>query len=473
MRLERDSLGRKSVPDEAYYGVQTARALENFPVSGRRERPELVRAYAMIKWAAARANVKLVVLDAQRGRAIEKAAHRVIRGEFSDQFPIDVFQAGAGTSLNMNVNEVIANIALEALGKKKGDYAYLGPNDHVNRAQSTNDTFSTASQIAAAWMLDVLLERLNGLERTLNGKSRDFQDVLKSGRTHLMDALPITLGQEFHAYASTIAASRQRLKQRYDALMPVPLGGTAVGTGVNAHQDFAPLAIKELAKVTRLPLREMRDKPMGLQSRSPLLGVSGALKELAVELGRIANDLRLMASGPMTGLGEIVLPEVQPGSSIMPGKSNPVMAECLNMVCYEIMGNDLTVTMAAQAGQLELNVMTPLITSKLLDSLSLLNNYLPSFEERCLRGITANQERCSMWLEGNPILITNLAPRIGYLRAAEIAKEAMRSGRSIADLVIESKIMSKEEAEAALDPRQMLHPNVKVSKPKRTIRKVN
>jgi aspartate ammonia-lyase len=343
----------------------------------------------------------------------------------------------------------------------------------VNRAQSTNDTFSSASQIAAAWMLETLLERLKDLEGELERKSDDFGKVLKSGRTHLMDALPVTLGQEFHAYADAVGASRRRLEQRFEDLMPLPLGGTAVGTGVNAHPHFAAMTIMSLAKAAKLPLKEMTDKPLGLQSRSSLLGVSSALRELAVELGRIANDLRLMASGPTTGLGEIVLPEVQPGSSIMPGKSNPVMAECLNMVCYEIIGNDLAITMAAQAGQLELNVMTPLITYKLLDSLSLLNNYLPSFGERCVRGIEANQERCSMWLEGNPILVTNLAPRIGYLRAAAIAKEALKSKRSVVDLVVESKLMSREEATAALDPNQMLRPKAKFPGSKRTKGKVD
>ncbi len=464
MRLELDSMGKKEVPDAAYYGIQTIRALENFPVSGRRERPELVRAYAMVKFAAARTNAKLGVLDAKRGKAIEGAARKVMKGGYSDQFPIDVFQAGAGTSFNMNVNEVIANLALENLGRSKGDYAYLSPNDHVNCSQSTNDTYSTASQIATAWMLGVLSERLIDLERTMMVRSGDFRSVMKSGRTHLMDAMPVTLGMEFHAYGSAIAESRRRLSQRYDDLMPVPLGGTAVGTGVSAHPDFAALAIKELAKISKLPLREMSDKSMGLQSRSPLLAVSGALRELAVELSRIANDLRLMASGPSTGLGEIAMPEVQPGSSIMPGKSNPVMAECLNMICYEIIGNDLAVMMAAQAGQLELNVMTPLITYKLLDSISLLNNYLPIFEEKCIRGLIANEEHCSKLLEKNSILITNIAPRIGYLKAAEIAKKSMESGRSISELVVGSKLMSQGDAKRLLDPKRMLGPNRASSK---------
>ena len=385
----------------------------------------------------------------------------------SDQFPVDIFQAGAGTSFNMNVNEVIANIALEAWGHKRGDYDHISPNDDVNLRRSTNDTFPTASHIATAWMLRTLIETLIGSGNGfLPCKSKELDEVVKSGRTHLMDALPVTLGLEFHAYSSAISASRVRLEQRYDDLMPVPLGGTAVGTGMNAHPQFASLATKELARISRLPLKEMGDKPMGLQSRSPLLGVSGALRELAVELGRIANDLRLLASGPTTGLGEITLPEVQPGSSIMPGKSNPVMAECLNMVCFDIIGNDLAVMLASQAGQLELNVMTPLITCKLLDSLSLLNSYLPTFEERCIRGISANEERCSMWLDGNPILVTHLAPRIGYLRAAEIAKESMSTGRSIVDIVVEKKLMSRREAEEALDPRLMLNPSLNAKRPK-------
>ncbi len=471
MRTEKDSMGKKKVPDAAYYGVQTVRALENFVVSGRRERPELVRAYAMIKFSAVRTNVKLGVIDAARGKAIEKAAKRIMDGELADQFPVDVFQAGAGTSFNMNVNEVIANLALEALGRRKGDYDFISPNDDVNRAQSTNDTFPTASHIATAWMLRTLIGTLTDLEMAMNRKSKELDGVEKSGRTHLMDALPVTLGLEFHAYSSAISASRARLEQRYNDLMPVPLGGTAVGTGMNALPEFAPLAIKELARVSRLPLKEMGDKPFGLQSRSPLLGVSGALRELAVELGRIANDLRLLASGPTTGLGEITLPEVQPGSSIMPGKSNPVMAECLNMVCFEVIGNDLAIMLASQAGQLELNVMTPLITCKLLDSLSLLNNFIPSFEQRCIKDISANQERCSMWLDGNPILVTRLTPRIGYLRAAEIAKEAMSSGRSIVDIVVEKKLMSKREAEEALDPRLMLNPSLNDKSPKRRSKK--
>jgi aspartate ammonia-lyase len=458
MRLEKDSMGKRGVPDDAYYGVQTMRALDNFPVSGRRERPELVRAYAMIKFAAARTNVRLGVLDGFKGKAIERAAKRVMDGDLADQFPVDVFQAGAGTSFNMNVNEVIANVALETLGRKKGDYAFISPNDHVNRGQSTNDTFPTASHIAAAWMAGILIVRLSEVEKILIRKSNAFQSVTKSGRTHLMDALPVTMGQEFHAYAGAISASKRRLEQRCDDLMPVPLGGTAVGTGMNAHPEFASMTIDELARISKLPLTEMSDKPLGLQSRSPLMGVSGALRELAVEIGRIANDLRLMASGPTTGLGEIILPEVQPGSSIMPGKSNPVMVECLNMICYEVIGNDLAIAMASQAGQLELNVMTPLITHKVLDSLSLLNNYLPSFEKRCLRGIIANEERSSMWLDRNPILITHLTPRIGYLEAAEIAKEAMSGGRSVVDIIVDRKLMSRREAEEALDANRMLAP---------------
>ena len=270
MRRETDSMGKKEVPDAAYYGVQTVRALENFPVSGRRERSELVRAYAMIKYAAARTNVKLGVLDSVKGKAIEKAAKRIIDGDLAEQFPVDVFQAGAGTSFNMNVNEVIANVALEALGRRKGDYGFINPNDHVNLAQSTNDTFPTASHIAAAWMMGTLFERLTDVEKTLTRKSIDFQDVMKSGRTHLMDALPVTLGQEFHAYASAVSASRRRLEQRCDDLMPVPLGGTAVGTGVNAHPEFASRVIGELVRISKLPLMEMSDKSLGLRSGPPI-----------------------------------------------------------------------------------------------------------------------------------------------------------------------------------------------------------
>ncbi|MFQ6039539.1 MAG: aspartate ammonia-lyase [Candidatus Poribacteria bacterium] len=446
IRIEKDSLGEMELPDEVYYGIQTARAIKNFPVSGIRERPEFVQAYLLVKKAAALANMELGVLDKKKGVAIIKAADEALAGKFDDQFPVDVFQAGAGTSFNMNVNEVLANRALEILGRQKGDYNFLSPNDHVNKAQSTNDTFPTASHIAIVAAADGLLTVLRNLARAFNQKGDEFISIPKSGRTHLMDALPVTLGDEFRAYGTAINRAAERIKQRRDDLLELPIGGTATGTGANAHPKYRKTVIAKLTGLCSLPFVQARDSFEALQSRSQLAAFSSALKELALELIRIANDLRLLGSGPTTGLAEIELPAVQPGSSIMPGKVNPVMAECLNMVAFQVIGNDTAVSFAAQAGQMELNVMTPAMTYNILQSTAILTNYIPVFRKRCIEGIRANENRCRSYLNMNPSLATLLSPKIGYLKAAELAKESMEKKIPVAELAVAKGIITDREA---------------------------
>ena len=452
MRQERDSLGTRDLPDEAWYGIQTLRAMENFPVTGRREPPALVRAYALVKQAAALANMELGALDRPRGEAIVAAAAEVAAGGLAGQFPVDVFQAGAGTSFNMNVNEVIANRALGILGRARGEYGYLSPNDHVNLSQSSNDTFPTASHLAVIGEADTLLGCLRELALALARKGAEFRGLPKTGRTHLMDALPVTLGDEFGAYAAALSRAAGRVRERRDGLLEIALGGTATGTGAGTPPGYRGAAVAHLSRLTGLPLVPARDSLEALQSRSQMAAFSGALRELALELIRIANDLRLMGSGPTSGLDEIHLPAVQPGSSIMPGKVNPVMAECLDMVAFQVVGNDAALSLAAQAGQLELNVMTPLMTHTLLDSLGMLNRFLPAFTSRCIDGIRANEPRLITSLGMNPALATLLAPRIGYLRAARLAEEALEQKRPVRELAVEKGIITAEEAASLLDP---------------------
>ncbi len=454
-RMEIDSLGELELPDNAYYGVQTARAIENFPVSGIMERKEFVDAYVQIKKAAALTNMKLGVLDKEKGEAVISAADEVLFGKLRDQFVVDVFQAGAGTSFNMNVNEVLANRALEILGKPKGAYDFLSPNDHVNMAQSTNDTFPSASHLACVMVSGELITAIEELAVSFEKKGKEFADIPKSGRTHLMDATPLTLGHEFSAYSAALKRAAYRIKQRRDDLLEIPLGSTAVGTGVSAHTDYRKEVIKELLKLTSYQFKPARNSFEGLQSRAQLAAFSGALRELALELIRIANDLRLLGSGPTTGLGEIKLPAVQPGSSIMPGKINPVMAECLNMVAFHVIGNDTTVGLAAQAGQMDLNVFTPVMIHNILESVAILTNYLPVFRKRCVDGITANEQVNINYLEKNPSLATLLSPKIGYLKAAELAKEALDRGISVADLAVEKGVITKEEAEIIFDLKKI------------------
>ena len=459
-RIEKDSLGEVEVPAEAYYGAQTVRALENFPISGTRAYPVFTKSMVFIKKAAAEANKELKCLSADRGEAIVAAADRIIGGEFQDQFVVDVYQAGAGTSFNMNVNEVLANIGIETLGGQKGDYTIVHPNDHVNYGQSTNDVFPTAMRIAALLLLKDLFPVVDELADAFEKKAKDFDNIIKSGRTHLQDASPIRLGQEFSGYADAILKSIEKIKQASCSLNELGIGGTAVGTGLNTHPDYARKIVESLQKITNLPVKEANNRFESMQSNASIAEVSSALKNLVIEITRIANDLRLMSSGPKTGLAEINLPAVQPGSSIMPGKVNPVMAEMLNMVCFSVIGNDLTITMAAQAGQFELNVMMPIMQYKLLDSISILTNALSVFTTKCVRGITANEDRCKQYALGSMSIVTALNPYIGYSSAAEVAKESLRTGESIKDVVLRKGLMSEEKLNETLSLMPMTGPGV-------------
>jgi len=446
MRKERDSLGEKEVPDDALYGIQTVRAMENFPVTGRTAFPELIDSYVLLKKACAEANIELKKLDQKKGDHILKACER-LHGSFYDEFKVDVFQAGAGTSFNMNVNEVIANKALEIAGKEKGDYQYIHPNDHVNMSQSSNDTFPTASHLA---MIDIsrdLLDELNRLKTDFQKKGNEFSDIAKSGRTHLMDATPVTLGDEFFAYARTIERSYGSLNTSLKGLYELPIGGTATGTGINTPEGFRDKVVKILSSECGFEFRSAKNSFETLQSRMPMCDLMGALKNLALELIRISNDLRLLSSGPKTGFSEMELPAVQPGSSIMPGKVNPVMAECLNMISFQIVGNATTVDMAVQAGQMELNVMTPVITYNIMESISMLNNFLPVFREKCVQGISANRSKCRAHFESSASLATLLSPKIGYMKAAELAKESNEKDIPVPKLAVEKGILTEKEAE--------------------------
>lgn len=456
-RIEIDPLGEKAIPRNAYYGIQTVRATENFPVSGIKAPTVFIRAYALVKKAAALANTQVGWLDQKTEKAIVQACDEILAGKFLDQFVVDVFQAGAGTSFNMNVNEVIANRALEILGKAKGDYKSVSPNDHVNMAQSTNDTFPTSLHVAILMALQPLLQELDSLADAFEELSKKHNNTVKSGRTHLQDALPVTIGQEFGAYASAVRNACDQLRERQKRLSEVALGGTATGTGANAHPQFKRIAIAELRRMTGFPLKPAKNAFEALQSCRDVQAVSSALKELALELIRVANDLRLLASGPTTGLSEIVLPPVQPGSSIMPGKVNPVMAECLDMVAFQVVGNDLTVSFAVQAGQLELNVMTPVIMHNVLFSIQLLANYLPVFRRKCVEGITVDEKRCAQYLEKNPSLATFLSPHIGYLEASKIAKQALEQGRSVKEIALERGLLKPEELEKIFNPKRLLN----------------
>jgi len=449
-RTERDSLGEIEVPADALWGAQTARAVGNFTVTGLRAHPRFVEAYVLVKKAAALANMELGALDAGRGRAIVAAADEVLAGRHRDQFVVDVINAGAGTSFNMNVNEVLANRALQLMGKAPGDIGSLSPNDHVNMAQSTNDTFPTAMHLAVLLLHPELDAAVGELASALASKGRDWEDIVKSGRTHLQDAVPTTLGAEFAAYAAALERSRRLLGHLRDDLLELPLGGTAVGTGTNAHPRYREVAIGHLQKLTGLPLRGAPDMREAMQSRQSIAAYSGGLRALALELIRIANDLRLLSSGPTSGIGELVPPPVQPGSSIMPGKVNPVMAECLDMLAFQVVGNDTAVAMAAQAGQLELNVMMPVMVHNVLCSMQWLVNYLPTFTERGVRALRADPARCRELVMLNPSIATLLAPRIGYLAAAELAKEAVEGGVPVLDLAVRQGRITKADRDGLL-----------------------
>jgi aspartate ammonia-lyase len=425
------------VPADALYGIQTLRARENFRISRLRIGPELITAYAEIKKAAAEANLQTGELEPELGRAIIRAADEVIGGQWREEFDLDVFQAGAGTSYNMNTNEVIANRALEILGHSRGDYDRINPNDHVNKSQSTNDTMPTALRVAAVRLLRELVAALEDLTGAFAEKSKEFADIRKAGRTHLHDAVPMTLGEEFRGYAGNLRRALDRLKSSEDALLEVPLGGTAVGTGVNTHPDYARFADERLGAITGLELREPEDRVQSTQSLGDFVALSAALRGFAVELGKVANDLRLLNSGPHTGLYEIELPAMQPGSSIMPGKVNPGMAEMVNMVCFNAIANDLAVTLCAEAGQLEINVMMPYAAYALLESLELMKNAARAFDEKCVRLIRAHPEQCREYSDrsvGNAALHND---ELGFMGASELAKSAIETGKSIDDVLRE------------------------------------
>jgi aspartate ammonia-lyase len=438
-RVERDPIGEREVPLTALYGIQTARALDTFQISRARVHPGLITAYAEIKKAAALANMAAGALDDRRGTAIVRAADEVIGGQWREHFPLDAFQAGAGTSTNMNVNEVLANRALEVLGHGRGDYGQLHPNDHVNRSQSTNDTMPTAIRVASLRLLRSLVEAVDGLIGGLEERAGAWKDVRKAGRTHLHDATPMTLGQEFRAYAINVRRAADRLRAAEGPLGDVPLGGTAIGTGINAASGFAATAVGQLAAITGLPLRETPDRIASQQSLGDFVALSGAVRGLAVELGKIANDLRLLSSGPHTGLDEIELPALQPGSSIMPGKVNPVVAEMMNMVCFHVIGHDVAITMAGEAGQLELNVMLPFVAHALLDSLEVMTAAVWTFDTKTVRLLQAHPDRCAYFAERTVGAATALNDELGFQGAAEVAQEAIRSGRTVAEVVAERR----------------------------------
>jgi fumarate hydratase class II len=466
-RVEKDSLGELHVPAEALYGAQTQRALENFPISGLRPWRAFIWSMATIKRAAAEVNRDLGLLDDERAKAIIQAAQEVIDGKWDGQFVVDPFQAGAGTSHNMNVNEVIANRATLVLGGRLGEYR-AHPNDHVNMAQSTNDTIPTAIRLGCLWRLDELLSALDGLASALEAKSVEFDEIVKSGRTHLQDAVPVRLGQEFGGYAMAVRHDAERIRRAAEGLRRLGIGGTAVGSGLNAHPEYHVRMVKKLSELTGLELYESDDLFESMQSMADAADFSASLRTLALTLTRIANDFRLLSSGPSTGFDEIRLPAVQPGSSIMPGKVNPVMAEMLNQAMFHVIGCDTTIALGAQAGQLELNVMMPVIAHNLFEMMQVTIGAVRAFTERAVTGVTANREKAEGWLARNAIVVTALNPLIGYAQGAALVKEAMARGVAIKDIAMEKanaktlkhrdedRPVSAEEIEAALSDLRKL-----------------
>ena len=459
-RRERDLLGDREVPQDVYYGIQTARALDNFPITGYKPHRELIMALAHVKKAAAQANVNVKRLNPRIGNAIVAACDEILEGKFIDQFVVDVIQGGAGTSYNMNANEVVANRAIELLGGKKGDYVQVSPNTHVNMAQSTNDAFPTAIKIAALKLSAALVQSLIGLGQALEEKEQEFDGIIKMGRTHLQDAVPIRLGQEFGAWACAIGRDIKRIQAAASGLQTISMGATAVGTGLNADVEYIDEVTEILAANTKLPLARTANMVDSTQNTDVYVGLSSALKICAVDLSKMANDLRLLASGPRCGLNEINLPAMQPGSSIMPGKVNPVMAEVVNQVAFQVIGNDLTVTLASEAGQMELNVMEPVLTFNLLQSLDILSNVVKVFTARCVKGITANVQRCRQMVEQSVGIITAINPHVGYETATVIAKEAITTGRPIREIVLEKGILTEDELDIILNPQEMTKPGI-------------
>jgi aspartate ammonia-lyase len=457
-RIESDLLGDLQVPAEAYYGVQTQRAIDNFHITGSKmsDFPEFVRAVACVKLAAAQTNNELGLLSKELLSPIETACKELIDGKLHCQFPVDMIQGGAGTSVNMNANEVIANRVLELLGHKKGEYQYCSPNDHINCSQSTNDAYPTTIKLAVIKMNESLVKHLSQLIDAFRQKGKEFAEVIKMGRTQLQDAVPMTLGQEFEAFAATLEEEISRLNNLSKLFLEINMGGTAIGTGLNAPAGYPKLCAEKLAKITGEDFVPASNLVEATPDTGSYVMYSSALKRMAVKLSKICNDLRLLSSGPRAGLNEINLPPMQPGSSIMPGKVNPVIPEVVNQVCFKVIGNDLTVTFAAEAGQLQLNVMEPVICQAIMESIVFLERALDTLREKCIVGITANKEVCLNMVKNSIGIVTALNPYIGYKNSTKIAKEALQTGKSVYDLVLEHELLSKDKLDQILDPKNML-----------------
>lgn len=462
-RIESDLIGELKVPVNAYYGVQTQRAIDNFKISNDHlsDHPEFIKAFAFVKKAAAQTNFELGLLDEIINKNIATACDEIIAGKMHEEFPTDMIQGGAGTSMNMNANEVIANRALELMGHQKGEYQFCSPNDHVNLSQSTNDAYPTAIRIALYNLNKTLVERLELLIQSFRKKADDLKDVIKMGRTQLQDAVPMTMGQEFNAFANTLQEEIARLNTNADLFLETNMGATAIGTGLNAHPDYALKCTENLAKVSEVDVVLASDLVEATPDTGAYVIYSSAMKRMAVKLSKICNDLRLLASGPRAGFYEINLPKMQPGSSIMPGKVNPVIPEVVNQVCFKVIGNDLTVTFAAEAGQLQLNVMEPVLTQSIMESIRFLKNAMDTLREKCIDGITANKEVCLNMVKNSIGIVTALNPYIGYKNSTKIAKEALDTGKSVYDLVLEHELLSKEKLDEILAPENMLNPHTK------------
>ncbi len=462
-RIEHDLLGKKELPEDALYGIQTQRAIENFPITGIPicNFPNLIKSLAMVKKAAALTNYDLSLLDAVKKDAICRACDEIIEGKHHDHFVVDAIQGGAGTSTNMNANEVIANRALELLGEPYGNYKIIHPNNHVNLSQSTNDVYPTALRIGLLYALNLLISAIDELRSAFEIKAEEFSDVIKMGRTQLQDAVPMTLGQEFGAFASTIAEDIARIKEAMSLLKEINLGATAIGTGLNADPKYCEIARQHLLKITGLKLETAENLVEATQDTGAYVQLSGVLKRVAVKLSKICNDLRLLSSGPRAGIFEINLPPMQPGSSIMPGKVNPVIPEVVNQVAFEVMGNDITIAMAAEAGQLQLNVMEPIIAYSLFSSINHLRQACIVLSERCVKGITANRERAREMVESSTGLVTALNPYLGYEKSTEVATEALTTGKKVFDIVLEKGYLSRDQLNEILKPENMIQPNLK------------
>ncbi|WP_027377545.1 aspartate ammonia-lyase [Kaistella palustris] len=460
-RNESDLLGTLQVPANAYYGVQTQRAIDNFKISGQHlsSYPHFIKALAMVKKAAAKTNYELGLMQEELYKKIAEACDELIAGKLHDQFPIDMIQGGAGTSVNMNANEVIANIVLEKLGKEKGDYQFCSPNDHINLSQSTNDAYPTAIKLALLHMNDELVNKLRKTIAAFRDKGVEFGKVIKMGRTQLQDAVPMTLGQEFEAFAATLEEDISKLNNNANLFVEINMGATAIGTGLNAPVGYANLCARNLSKISGFQIVSAPNLVEATPDTGSYVIYSSAMKRLAVKLSKICNDLRLLSSGPRAGFFEINLPPMQPGSSIMPGKVNPVIPEVVNQVCYKVIGNDLTVTFAAEAGQLQLNVMEPVLSHSIMESINFLGNALDTLREKCITGITANVENCLNMVKHSIGIVTALNPYIGYKNSTEIAKEALETGQSVYNLVLEKGILSQEKLDEILDPENMLKPH--------------